>query len=238
MLGCFWISTVKFLLSPPSSNDASFEISLASTFWFLGTCTNSTSSNSRVKCLVSLRYFYILSSFASYSPLIYSTTSFESLWINRFFAPSALPSLNPVNMPSYSASLLVAGNLSWTPYLSISLSGVVITTPPPSIFWADEPLVWIVHRSASLVGLSLSGKVNSAMKSTKACALIAVLGRCSISNWLSSIAYWTILPAASGLFMDFFMGWSVITRIGLAWKYYLSLREATINANAIFSILG
>ena len=96
MLGCFWISTVKFLLSPHSSNDASFEISLASTFWFLGTCTNSTSSNSRVKCLVSLRYFYILSSFASYSPLIYSTTSFESLWINRFFAPSALPSLNPV----------------------------------------------------------------------------------------------------------------------------------------------
>ena len=112
MLGCFWISIIKFLLSLPSSDDASFEISLASTFWFLGTCTNSTSSNYRVRCLVSLRYFCILSSFASYSPLICSTTSFESLWINRFFTPSAFPSLNPVNMPLYSTSLLVAGNLS------------------------------------------------------------------------------------------------------------------------------
>ena len=112
MLGCFCTSIGKLLLSPPSSDDASFEISLASTFWFLGTCTNSTSSNYRVRCLVSLRYFCILSSFASYFPLICSTTSFESLWINRFFTPSAFPSLNPVNMPLYSTSLLVAGNLS------------------------------------------------------------------------------------------------------------------------------
>ena len=76
------------------------------------------------------------------------------------------------------------------------------------------------------------------MKSAKACALIAVLGRYSISNWLSSIAHWIILPVTSGLFMDFFIGWSVITRIWLAWKYCLSLRDATINVNAIFSILG
>ena len=189
MLGCFWISIIKFLLSLPSSDDASFEISSASTFWFLGTCTNSTSSNYRVKCLVSLRYFCILSSFASYSPLICSTTSFESLWINRFFTPSAFPSLNPVNMPSYSTSLLVAGNLSWTPYLSISPSGLVMTTLTPGLFWANELSVWIVHHSASLVGLSSSGKVNSAMKSAKACALMAVMGRYSISNWLSSIAH-------------------------------------------------
>ena len=45
---------------------------------------------------------------------------------------------------------------------------------------------------------------------------MAVLGRYSISNWLSSIAYWIILLAASGLFIDFLMGWSVITRIGFA----------------------
>ena len=112
MLGYFWISIVKFLLSPPSSDDGSFEISSASTFWFLRTYTNSTSLNSHFKCLVSLRYFYILSSIALYSPLICSTTSFESVWINRFFTPSAFPSLNPVNMPSYLVSLLVAENLS------------------------------------------------------------------------------------------------------------------------------
>ena len=34
--------------------------------------------------------------------------------------------------------------------------------------------------------------------------------------------------------MDFLMGWSVITRMGLAWKYYLNLREATIKANDFF----
>ena len=79
MLGCFCISIAKLLLSPPSFDDASFEISSANAFWFLGTCINSTSSNSLVRCPVSLRYFYILSSFASYSPLICSTTSFESL---------------------------------------------------------------------------------------------------------------------------------------------------------------
>ena len=32
-----------------------------------------------------------------------------------------------------------------------------MTTPTPSLFWADEPLVCIVHRSASLGRLSSSG---------------------------------------------------------------------------------
>ena len=141
MLGCFCTSITKLLLYPPSFDNASFEISSASAFWFLRTCINSTSSNSLVKCLVSLRYFYILSSFASYSPLICSTTNFESLWINRSFTPSTFPSLNPINILSYSASLLVARNLSRTSYLRISPSGVVMTTPTPPLFWADEPLV-------------------------------------------------------------------------------------------------
>ena len=52
------------------------------------------------------------------------------------------------------------------------------------------------------------------------------------------MAYWIILLAASGCFMDFLIGWSVITRIGFVWKYCLSLCKATINANTIFSILG
>ena len=131
MLGCFCTSIAKFLLNSPSSDDASFEISSANAFWFLRTCINSTSSNSLIRCFVSLRHFCILSSFASYSPLICSITNFESLWINRFFTPSAFQSLNPVNMPSYSTSLLVAGNLNRTPYLRISPSGVVMTTPSP-----------------------------------------------------------------------------------------------------------
>ena len=76
------------------------------------------------------------------------------------------------------------------------------------------------------------------MKFAKAYALITVLGWYSMSNWLSSIAHWTILPTASGLFINFLIGWSVITKIGFTWKYDHSLCEATINANAIFSILG
>ena len=60
--------------------------------------------------------------------------------------------------------------------------------------------------------------VNSGMKSTNARALIVVLGWYSMSNWLSLIAHWTILPAASGLFIDFLMGWSIITKIRFAWK--------------------
>ena len=43
MLGCFCTSIAKLLFSSLSSDDASFEISSASVFWFLGTCINSTS---------------------------------------------------------------------------------------------------------------------------------------------------------------------------------------------------
>ena len=81
-----------------------------------------------------------------------------------------------------------------------------MTTPTPPLFWADELLVYIVHRSILLVRLSSSGRVNLAMKLAKACALMVVLGWYSILNWLSSIAHWTILPATLGLFMDFLMG--------------------------------
>ena len=134
-----------------SSDDASFEISSATIFWFLGTYINSTLLNAWVRCLVSLRCFYILSSFTSYSPLICSTISFESFWTNRFFTPSAFPSLNLVNMPSYLALLLVARNFSWTPYLSISLSWAVMTTPtpPPFLSWRT---VSLNHPSLGSIG--------------------------------------------------------------------------------------
>ena len=81
-----------------------------------------------------------------------------------------------------------------------------MTTFTSPLFWADEPSVCIVHCSVSLMRLSSSGRVNSAMKSARAYALMAVLGWYSMSNWLSSIAHWTILLVASGLFMDFLMG--------------------------------
>ena len=62
----------------------------------------------------------------------------------------------------------------------------------------------------------MSRRVNSVMKSARAYALMAVLRWYSMLNWLSSIAYWTILPTSLGLFMDFLMGWFVITKMGFA----------------------
>ena len=190
MLGRFCISITKpMLLVVPYFDDAIFATSSATIFWLLGVCTNSILSNSSVRCFVSLRYFYILSSFASYSSLICLITSFESFWTNRFLALSAFPSLSPVNISLYSTSLLVAENFSWTSYLSTSSLRVVMTTLTPPFYWANEPSVCTIHCSSSFVRLPSSGRVNSAMKSARAYALMAILGWYSMSNWLSSIAY-------------------------------------------------
>ena len=48
-------------------------------------------------------------------------------------------------------------------------------------------------------GGSLLALVNSVMKSARAWALIACLGRYSISNSLNSMAHWISRPATSGL---------------------------------------
>ena len=50
------------------------------------------------------------------------------------------------------------------------------------------------------------------------------------------MAHCTIRPAASGLFIAFLISWSVITMMGLAWKYGRSFLEATIRAKVIFSM--
>ena len=55
-------------------------------------------------------------------------------------------------------------------------------TPTPPLFWADEPSVSTIHYFVSLVRLSSSVRVNSTMKSAKACALMAILGWYSMSN--------------------------------------------------------
>ena len=99
-------------------------------FWLLGIYTNSTLSNSWVRCFVNLRYFCILSSFTSYSSFIYTITSLESLWRSRFLALSAFSTLSPISIPPYSASLLVAKNFSWTLY------------HPPFCLVGEATLVW------------------------------------------------------------------------------------------------
>ena len=61
----------------------------------------------------------------------------------------------------------------------MSFSGDIIITPTPPSPITDEPSEQAVQYSASWSG---SGRVNYAMKSAKACALIAVLGLYLMSN--------------------------------------------------------
>ena len=76
------------------------------------------------------------------------------------------------------------------------------------------------------------------MKFATICPFIADHGRYCTSNSLSLIAHKAILPAASGLLIALFKGWSIRTMMVWAWKYGLSFYAAVTSANANFSILG
>ena len=189
MLSQFWTSIFRPVFIGLASDNDCFASSSDPILWLLGICVNSTWSDSCVKSLVNFRYFYILSSFASNSPFIWPTMSFESLWKSKFLTLSAFLTLSPINTPLYSSSLLVAENSSWTQYLSISPSRVMIMNPILPLFGTGEPSVWIVHLSTSFVAPSSSGIVNLTLKSANSYALIAILGWYSMSNWLSLIAH-------------------------------------------------
>ena len=79
MLGHFWTFMSNCVLTDPSSNESIFVTSSTTMFWLLGIYVNSTLSISWVRRLISLRYFCILSSFASYSSFIYPIINLESL---------------------------------------------------------------------------------------------------------------------------------------------------------------
>ena len=76
------------------------------------------------------------------------------------------------------------------------------------------------------------------MKSATICHFTAIHGRYCTSNSLSLIVHKAILPAASGLLITLFNGWSVKTMMVWAWKYGLSFRAAITSAKVNFSILG
>ena len=125
--------------------------------------------------------------------------------------------LSPAKIALFSDSLLVVGNWSWTPYLKVSPSSEVMMTPTPPIFFTDDRFVYIVHNSDMFAAFSF-GKVNLAIKLANTWAFMAVRGLYSMSNWLNSIAHCTIQLAASSLLITFLIGWSIMTRIGFAWK--------------------
>ena len=137
------------------------------------------------------------------------TTTCESQCITVDLAPDALAKSRLERTASYSTSLLVVKNWRWTAHSIVSPSSDYIKTPAPLAHWLDELSVHIVH-AISFSSLS-SPVMNSTMKSTKACALIMVLGRYWTSNSLSLIAHKTSRRATSELFIVFHNGLSIWT---------------------------
>ena len=161
MLGEFCSSNFQSCMSPGLCAEALRAILSASVFRSCGIWINSAWRKVLTNWFTNLRYFCILVSFASKSPLTCPMTSCESLFSTIFWAPSALAILRPASKASYSASLLVIGNLSWTPYSRTSFSGKVMTMPAPPPCCVDDPSVFIVQMSSGQ--FASSGVVNSAI---------------------------------------------------------------------------
>ena len=187
MLGEFCSSNFQSFMSPGLCAEALYATLSTSVLWSRGIWMNFVWRKVLTNWFTNLRYFCILVSFASKSPLTYPMTSWESLLSTILSAPSALAILSPTSKASYSVSLLVIENLSWTPYLRTSFSREVMTMPAPPPCCVDDPSVCIVQRSSWW--FTSSGVVNSAMKSANAWAFITVRGRYSTLNWLSSMAH-------------------------------------------------
>ena len=175
MLGEFCSSNFQSITFAWLSIDALLATSSNFAFWSYRTWANSTRSNLLTNWFINLRYLCILVSFVSKSPLTCPITSYESLLSKAFLAPSARAILSPVNIASYSASLLAMGNLSWTPYFEMSPSRKATTTPIPPLFCVDDPSICIVQSSPWTS--SCSREVNSAMKFAITWAFMAVQGR-------------------------------------------------------------
>ena len=106
--------------------------------------------------------------------------------IERLFAI-----LSPNITASYSTSLLETAKSNLIPCAIAFLLDVLRTIPAPPPWARDNPSVSSTHFSIPTSWESASEL--STMKSTRACPLIVVLGRYSMSNSLSSIAYFNNL---------------------------------------------
>jgi hypothetical protein len=151
-----------------------------------------------ISSLTLARYFCILSSLASNSPLACLTTTLESLLTSTFCTPNSLAIANLAIIASYSTSLLVTLNPNLMAYLSpFPYRGLTITLAPPHLLLA-EPSTLTVQRSSSSPPCSAVTSANSAMKSATACPFTECLGTYSRSNSPSSIAHLIRRPEVLG----------------------------------------
>ena len=101
MLGFVCISVIMPSSCVVCVDKAICATSSASEFFSRSTWMNLTSSKWLAIWMASLWYFYIHSSFASYSWFTYPTINLKSLFITKFLAPKALASLKLVSIASY-----------------------------------------------------------------------------------------------------------------------------------------
>ena len=228
-------STITILSRSCSEELANFERASAWLFSALGTNWISKLSNWATASFISARYLCMDGSRASYSPLYWLATNWESVFNTIFLASAALHIWMPAIAASYSASLFEALNLNFMAYSKTLPSGEVIIMPAPDPVTAAEPSTYICQVPR---GSSSSSYDASAMKSANACAFMAVLGLYSISYSESSTAHFSSLPEVSSLRNDFSKGWFVNTCTLWASKYGFSFLAAIIIAKAIFSISG
>ncbi|KAL2513265.1 hypothetical protein Adt_18865 [Abeliophyllum distichum] len=107
--------------------------------------------------------------------------------------------LSPVITTSYYALLLVVGNLKRREYSSSFESGLIIITPTLEPSLLDDPSTYIFHSVITFSPfLDIGRAVSSVIKSANTWDFMAVLGLKSMSNSMSSIAYFNNLPEVSG----------------------------------------
>lgn len=130
-----------------TADDVSLANLLASSFCLHGTLYMLKYTNWDFSFTTIARYYFIHSSFASYSPCTCPTTSWESLLTLTLLALSALERHSPMSIASYSTSLLVALNLNLMAYSSLFISGVTKTTPPLAALLVEKPSTCIIYSS-------------------------------------------------------------------------------------------
>lgn len=141
----------------------------------------------------------MVASLVSYLPLMWLTTSCESLKTSNSFTYNSRVSRSPNNNASYSTLLLVALNSNWRTSSYYYSFGPLKTSLAPISMVAD-PSTCSVHFSSAHSWLStLSVGVSSEMKSTNTRALIVVLDIYRMSNSPDSTDHLSIHPTMSNL---------------------------------------
>src|SRR2546425_8937856 len=161
-------------------------------------------------------YGFNFSSFTSQLPRACSITSFESPTTSTTLAPAAINDSKPRIQASYSAILLVTGNINFLQIVTTSPLGVSNTTPAPAPFLFADPSKNNFQTSSSIAIKCSSGKDNShssvsstgfsARKSATTLPFTVFLVTNSMSNSDIRINHLDNFPAKVGVLYKYCIG--------------------------------